>query len=174
VSCHACGPWADKKAGLSQNFTPGYRWGSHTVSGHALSASRSLRTAIRLGISPMLRGAVERREAGRPASAQEWQTAQLGGLSTGPQTEERIGVSGSQCQARPIHSQAHSRVHDAGQDHARVQPNSSRDSAGTDCARCTGSRDRSDDSATRREWQSQSGGDFPTITDDGNSLSPVI
>lgn len=43
-------------------------------------------------------------------------------------------------------------------------------SAGTDCARCTGSRDRSDDSATRREWQSQSGDDFPTITDDGNSL----
>jgi hypothetical protein len=75
---------------------------------------------------------------------------------------------------KPMSSQAHSRVHDAGQDHARVQPNSSRDSAGTDCARCTGSRDRSDDSATRREWQSQSGGDFSTITDDGNSLSPVI
>ena len=33
-------PWADKKAGLNQNFTPGYRWGSDTVAGHALSRSR--------------------------------------------------------------------------------------------------------------------------------------
>ena len=38
--CHACGPWAAKKAGLNQNFTPVYPLGSDTVAGYALSASR--------------------------------------------------------------------------------------------------------------------------------------
>jgi hypothetical protein len=110
---------------------------------------RRFRTAIRLRISPRLGGTLQRRDPKGPASAQEWHRPH-GGLSTssGPKTEEGMRVSQSQCQAWSVHA--------AGQDHPRVQPNSSRHSARTD-------RDLSldvqqaandlEDSTTRREWQ---------------------
>jgi hypothetical protein len=60
--------------------------------------------SIRLRIPPRLGGTVERRDAGGPASAQEWQSAHMAGFLVGRRPNKELRVSEIQYQAWPVHA----------------------------------------------------------------------